>query len=214
MLDNGYTYLADGRLTVYRNEAEWLLILEVLGANSPRTSGFDSFRNCLHLFGSALHRAPGTANADFLYAMSDCPNAPLFAEEFEWFARADASCVMIRDQRVALDLSPGRMEAKGINLLEPPLKDPPAILRSLLPEYRDLLLASEVELVARNPHGLPLWLRLNEWHHPDLAGGERPSQSETFQMLAEAIASGDKGKYQPTKKPNTHWKHWPEGGTM
>jgi hypothetical protein len=214
MFDNGYLYHGDARINIYRSQSDWLLILEVLSANNPRTSGFDSFSNCLHLFGSALHRAPGTDNQDFLYAIDNCPDSPLFADEYEWLARAEADAVLIRGQRVALDFSPAHLQFKAITLLEPPQKDPPAILRSLLPEYRHLLLATDAELAARNPHALPLWWRLDEWHHPDLANGERPSQSETFQMIADAIAAGDKSKYRPTMPSNTHWKNWPEGGTL
>ena len=96
MLDNGYVYPADVRMNIYRSDADWLIILEALGAYSPRLSRFDSFQNCLHLFGSRLHRDPGTANGDFLYPIDNCDDAPLFAEEFDWFAREDASCVMVR----------------------------------------------------------------------------------------------------------------------
>ena len=146
--------------------------------------------------------------------MGDCEDAPLFADEYEWFARPDAHRVMIRESRVELDLSTEALTQQEIELLEPPQKDPPAILRSLLPQHRDALLASDAELAMRNPHNLPLWMRLDEWHHPDLAGKELPSQSETFRLLASAIATGDKAKYRLTKKPNTHWKNWPDGGTL
>ena len=214
MLDNGYIYPADARLSIYRDADNWMMIIEVLGAYSPRTAGYDSFQNCLHIFGSNLHRLPGTANNDFLYPIGPCPDDPLFADEYEWFAKDDAHCLMIRNKEVHLDLSPAALAAKGIALVDPPRIDPACILRSLLPEHRSLLLASEDELQQRNPKNLPLWLRLDEWNHPDLAISERPSASETFQMLAAAIATGDKTRYQPTRAPNTHWRNWPEGGTL
>ena len=188
------------------------MILECFGAN-PRTLSYGSFQNCLHLFGSNLHRLPSTANEDFLNPISPSPDGWIFEEDFEWDVVDDARSVMIREQRIELDLSDGSLKRKGIELLEGQ-KDAVTVLRSLIPERRDLLLASDEELAQRNPHGLPMWMRLDQWHHPDLANGELPSQSETFQMLAEAIASGDKDKYCPTKAPNTHWKNWPAGGTL
>jgi hypothetical protein len=106
------------------------------------------------------------------------------------------------------------LRQRGISLIEPPKVDPPALLRSLLPEYRELLLASESELEARNEYHLPMWLQLEEWYHPDCASKEPPSGCETFQMLAEAIATGNKGAYHPTHEPNTRWQNWPEGGTL
>ena len=213
MLDNGYVYLADVRLSLYRDAANWLMIIEVLGAYTPQVSSFDSLQNCLHLFGSNLHRAPGTSNQDFLYPVEGCPDDPLFEDEHDWFVKPNASCVMLRGLRIGLDLSPAALSAKGITLVEPPQIDPAALMRSLLPEHRSLLFASEAELQQRNPGKLPLWFRLDVWHHPDLAGGEKPSNSETFQMLAAAISFGDKNKYCPAKPPNTDWRNWPEGGS-
>jgi hypothetical protein len=40
-----------------------------------------------------------------------------------------------------------------------------------------------------------------------------PSSYETWQLLAEVIASGDISKYKPRKKPNSHWTYYPESGT-
>ncbi|MGC3956647.1 MAG: hypothetical protein QM813_01325 [Verrucomicrobiota bacterium] len=212
MLDNGYIYPGDVRLTIYRDNVDWLMILEHFGAN-PRTLGYASFQNCLYVFGSKLPRQPGTANESFLEPMASAPGDWIFDAEFGWNVVDGAHSVLLRGQLVEFDLSSTALERKGIELYDGQ-RDAVAVMRSLLPEHRDLILASDAELAARNPHGLPLWLRLDEWHHPDLAKEELPSQSETFQMLAAAIATGDKSKYCPTKSPNTHWKNWPEGGTL
>jgi hypothetical protein len=214
MLDNGYVYPVDQRLSVFRDAERWLIIIEVVGANSPRLGGYDAFVNCLHLFGNCLHRNPGTANEDFLALIGPCAEGSIFASQYEWFAKPDARCVMIRDRRVELDFSPEVLKAKGIELMEPPQIDPPALLRSLVPEHRESLLATAEELARRNPHNLPLWMRLEEWHHPDVAGDEKPSECETFVMLAKAIVSGDTMDYRPTLSANTHWRNWPNGGTL
>jgi hypothetical protein len=214
MLDNGYIYPADVRLTIFRNSDDWLMIIEALGAYTPRTCGCDTFQNCLHLFGSSLHRKPGTANEDFLYPIDSLGSDPLFEDEYEWNLRPEARSLEIRGIGVPFDPSPESLSRKEIELLEPPAIDPPAVLRSLLPEYRRLLLASDEELAARNPAKLPLWLKLDEWNHPDLADGMMPSDSETFRMLAEAIATGDVSLYAPSLPANTSWRNWPEGGTL
>ncbi len=214
MMDNGYVYPADVRMTVYRDTTRWLMNIEILGSGWPRKGGYHSFQNCLHLFGNALHRKYGTANEDFLDVIGDLPDDPLFDEQYDWYVRPQASAVSIRGSRVPIDLSLEALKRAEIPLVESPNIDPPAVLRSLLPQYRDLLLATDQELEARNVHGLPQWLRLNEWFHPDLASNELPSGCETFQMLAEAISTGKKEVYHPTKAPNTKWQNWPEGGTL
>lgn len=214
MLDNGYVYPADVRLSIFRDPKRWLMIVEVLGISSPRVSGCDVFENCLHLFGSRLSREPGTANEDFLHPIDSLPDDPLFEDEYDWYVRPQARALSIRGHRIPLDLSMEALAQRGLELLDPPNVDPVVVMRSLLPEQRTLLLASSEELAARNNDDLPLFLRLDEWFHPDLAAGELPSACETFQMLAEAISTGDSRAYKPTRDANTHWRNWPEGGTL
>ena len=47
-----------------------------------------------------------------------------------------------------------------------------------------------------------------------MAEGEFPSDVETFQMLADVLVTGDIDLYKPTKRPNSYWKNWPEGGAL
>jgi len=43
---------------------------------------------------------------------------------------------------------------------------------------------------------------------------DRPSSYETWQQIAEVIVSGDPSLFKPTIAPNSHWKNWPESGSM
>jgi hypothetical protein len=42
----------------------------------------------------------------------------------------------------------------------------------------------------------------------------RPGSYETWQLLAKVIAMDDITLYKPTLPPNTHWKNWPDSGSM
>jgi hypothetical protein len=42
----------------------------------------------------------------------------------------------------------------------------------------------------------------------------RPSTYETWHLIADVIVTGNANAYQPTKKPNTHWRFHPESGSM
>jgi len=42
----------------------------------------------------------------------------------------------------------------------------------------------------------------------------RPSEYETWQLIANVIATGDPAAYRPTLIPNTHWKFWPDSGSL
>jgi hypothetical protein len=115
------------------------------------------------------------------------PDDPLFEDEYDWYVRPQCRVLGIRGHGIAVDLSAEVLTKHGLELLKPPNVDPIAVMRSPLPEQRTLLLASSEELASRNKDDLPLFIRLDEWFHTDLAAGELPSACETFQMLAEAI---------------------------
>jgi hypothetical protein len=52
MLDNGYNYPVDSRLSAYRDNKRWALIIEVVGLNYW-AGGHDGINNCLHIFKKA-----------------------------------------------------------------------------------------------------------------------------------------------------------------
>jgi hypothetical protein len=57
-------------------------------------------------------------------------------------------------------------------------------------------------------------MRLNEWHHPDILGGEMPSMTRTFAELAEVLETGDRRRYTTSEPANTDWRNWPMGGML
>jgi hypothetical protein len=42
----------------------------------------------------------------------------------------------------------------------------------------------------------------------------RPGAHETWRQLAKVIATGNTSFYKPTISPNTHWKNWPDSGSL
>ncbi len=212
MLDNGYVYLADVRLSAYRTERYWALIIEVLGSNYRAGGVF----NDLYCFGNCFTQNPGLASEGILAVMDDVSNYPIFAEEDHWDVCKEKGVLRVRDKLIPYDVSIEKLlergigedkwDSDGVTITE--------LVRSLVPEHRTSLLATEEDLRQRLPFGLPLVLRLDEWHHPDLVEGELPSGNQAFQMIADALVSGDPSYYKPTQSPNTHWSNWLESGTL
>jgi hypothetical protein len=213
MLDNGYAYPADVRLTAYRDDTRWALIIETVD-QSPRGGGHDGTRCVIHVYGNCIEGIQGPVNEDFLSRTSDSPEGPIYSEECDWNLNESAGRIAVGDQLLSFDLSPAVLQRKGITPAEDGVLSSIDLLRSLLPEHRELFLATEQEKRRRIPSDLPEFMRLEEWHHPNLCAGELPSASETFQQLAEAIVTGDRSRYRPGNHPNTHWSNWPEGGTL
>lgn len=213
MLDNGYVYLADTRMSLYRDKKRWAIIIEVLGF-TPRDIGIGGIQNCLHCFGNCLKRRPGINDKDFLFPVTDGPSGPLFDDEFGEVVNEQASDLRIRDTVVQVPKGLKLFQEKGIVLEEPPSVFAFELLRALIPECRESLLATEEELRERVPTNLPLILQLNDWFHPDLVKRELPSENPTFKDLAKVLVTGNTELYVPKELPNTHWKNWPEGGTL
>jgi hypothetical protein len=213
MLDNGYVYLADTRLTAYRDEFRWALLIEVLGAHH-RAGGYDGINNCLHCYGNCLSCPVGTANENILAFLGDGEGVRLFDEEYQWYVNRAAHSLRLRESLIPLNLDENFLTSKEIVPEEAPQITGAELLRSLVPEFSGLLFAAESELRQRVPSDIPMILRLEEWNHPDLVADELPSHNETFQMIADVLVSGNSSLYKPTREPNTHWRNWPEGGSL
>ena len=57
MLDNGYVYPAGTKLTAYRDDKRWVIVIEAIGF-SYRGGGHDGMCNCLHVYGIVLPISP------------------------------------------------------------------------------------------------------------------------------------------------------------
>ncbi|XBH22258.1 hypothetical protein V5R04_03250 [Jonesiaceae bacterium BS-20] len=191
-LDNGYAYTIDARLHVYSDGQRWALIGEVLGYN-PRSG---NVVDVLHYFGNALTSGPvGYENEDFLFRVENMEQ--------------------VEDVNEPEEFRGGPIRVRGIDLVvqAQPGDELDGVFRSLVPEHRDLLLATEEELRRRIPTDLPKVLRLEEWNQPDLFETP-PSASESYRLIAQVLATADASRWIPTLAPNTHWSNWPDSGSL
>ncbi|MET7426161.1 hypothetical protein [Dactylosporangium sp. NPDC005555] len=189
-LNNGYYYAVDARLHAYRDARRWALIVETVGY-SPRAG---NLTDILHIFGNCLTSGePGFENADFLDRIDNWDEI----EDDDQPETYGGTSIVIRGDRLDMPAEHGE------ELID--------VLRRLVPDHRELLLADESELRRRIPADLPEIMRLDQWHHPD---GKLPSESTTFNQLADVLTTGDVERYAPDTPPNTHWSNWPESGTL
>ena len=196
MLDNGYVYLAAARMSLHRSPSAWAMVIEVFGysvrAGDP------------HL---AVYTMTGSEReTDFFH--------PIDSEDW-----TDADDVISGTTQVVLRGLPVELPAvqeyaaHRIDLEAPPQPSVMEVCRYLAAVHRDRVLATTEERRTRVRPDLRELLVLDEWRHPDL-GEERPSDLESFWQLAMVLETGDVTLYQPSEPPNTHWRHWPEGGTL
>lgn len=212
MLDHGYVYLAATRMSLHRSPADWAMVIEVFGYN-PRAGVPDVVT---YTFGSTLRDRgePGKGRDppkhdeyDSFFPLSDGDWLDLD------YVAENATEVELRGRRVPL---PAREDyaRHGIELQDPQRVWVHELCRFLADVARDEVLATADERRAHVPLALEQILVLEDWTHPDLAARQSPSEVETFRQLAHVLETGDTSHYRPMTAPNTHWKHWPDGGSM
>jgi hypothetical protein len=222
-LDNGYVYLAATRLSVHGSAADWAFVFEVFGF-SPRNADPDLQ---VTTFASRPHErdAPETFASRQAYEayLANNPNSdsrffhPL--DDDAWqdpegdLVAIGAGSVRIRGSRHALPAI-GAYADHGIRLVSSPRVATFELCRYLADVARDDVLATPVERRVSVAPGLDELLVLDGWNHPDIVMGERPSQSETFQQLADVVVQRDATRYRPSSAANTHWRNWPGGGQL
>jgi hypothetical protein len=225
MLDHGYVYLAATRLSLYRSQEDWAMVIEVFGF-SPRAGLPDTY---IQTFASRLHdRDPPESyrnrheyenylanhRHDEYRNVFPIDEGPWQDAECEEFVAADAREVVVRKQALALPTA-GEYARHGIELEEAPRVQVFELCRFLAEIAREDVLATPPEQRVSVLPEMEQILQLDEWHHPNVADDqERPSGSETFQQLAQVLATGDVRLYRPSQPPNTHWQNWPEGGRL
>ncbi|MCR9246523.1 MAG: hypothetical protein NXI31_15935 [bacterium] len=224
MLDNGYVYLAATRLALFRSDEDSAMTIEVFGY-SVRAGLPDTH---VYTFASTLQNRKPISDYESEHAYRDYVAANPFNEsnfvrpiddgpwvdEDLYFVTERTRDVVVRGRRVLLP-EPEDYASLGVKLDDPSRVTIFELCRALAEIERDTLLATEAELRHHIPELLTEVLRLDEWHHPDVVDEtQRPSGSETFQQLAKVLLTGDERHYAPTHRPNTHWRHWPDGGIL
>jgi len=224
LLDNGYVYPAAARLSLHHSEADWAIVIETFGY-SPR-EGVPS--TVVQTFGSRLVKrktADDYVNAkayqNYLKEHAHDEFRSVYPFGDDWEAIDDEEMVAEGAQQVSLrgtvmQLPPVQGYAElGIELEEASRVQLFELCRAIAGLRRNQVLATMEERRENVDPALREILVLEEWRHPEfIEHEEKPSDSEAFQQLALAVVTGDIKRYRPTLPSNTHWRNWPEGGTL
>lgn len=150
MLDNGYVYPVDVRLSAFRDDQRWSIAVELIGFHY-KMGGHDGINNCLYLFGNCIERTLGTTSPDFFSFTNDGPGGPTFDDEVGIVVRPETRSIRIRETVVPIDLSPETFAEHGIELEEPPTVLACELLRLVVQKHRDLILLSKSDDIRCEP---------------------------------------------------------------
>jgi hypothetical protein len=223
-MDNGYVYLAASRLTLFRSEVEWAIMIEIFGF-SPRAGLPDT---SVYTFGSSLNnrKTPEQYVNRKAYEnyLKNNPNNEFYSaypiDEGSW--QDSSNLELLAENATELKLRSGDVwlpsvdmyKTHGIDLQEQGSPRVFELCRFLAATKREKVLGTPQERRTNVLPELQQILQLEEWEHPDIISNQLASDTQAFQQLSEVLASGDIGGYHPSRPPNTHWRYWPDGGSL
>ena len=204
MLDNGYYYHADQKMTIFRDDKRWAILLEVL-AFFNHESGLDGITTIANVFGNCL--TGWNDNNNFNYFASDNGIETFLTDDTIYlpYLNPEAKNILVRGQEIPIIFDRQHYKSKKVELEYEDKITPWEFLRGLIPDNSNLFWVTREEISTKIPEDLPIFMTLDNWHHPNLVEDEKPSETETFQQLADVIMTGDKNLYNTTEIANTHW---------
>ncbi|QKJ63215.1 hypothetical protein [Flavobacterium sp. M31R6] len=213
MLDNGYYYHGDQKLTIFRDEKRWAILLEILAYNN-HLDGLEGITTVAAVFGNCL--TGWNDNDNFNYFANDSEIEAFLCDENNYpsYLNPLAKTFKVKEIEIPIIFDLEHYKSKKIDFEYVNKITPREFMRGLIPEHSHLFWLTREEISKKIPIDLPTFMILDNWHHPDLVIGEIPSETETFRQLADVILNGDKNLYNTSEVNNTHWSNWPEGGTL
>jgi hypothetical protein len=184
---------ADARLHLFRDDSRWALVIE----ETVDWPAADGLMTLSFVSGTGLKGSPGLG-------------ATLYAVEADFDEDEDEEPVLPSEVTVRGNTVKVPADSIIAQAEEDDVSEAFGLLVWLLGQHRSELFRSSEELEAL-VDGLPHILQLDDWCHPDVYLDGKVSSSETFQQLADVLATGDTDKYKGTETPNNRdWKKWLE----
>lgn len=213
MLDNGYYYHGDQHLRIFRDKSRWAILLEVLAYNNHH-DGINGITTIANVFGNCLTGKNDNDNFNNFAFDNGIQTFLHDKTNLVSYLNIEAKTIKVKEREIPIISNKEHYLMKGIQFEFDGMIQPWEFMRGLIPEQSKLFWLTREEASGKIPIDLPVLMRLENWHHPDIACSENPSQTETFQQLADVIITGDKSIYNTKEIKNTHWTNWPMGGRL
>jgi hypothetical protein len=190
---------AYSRLSVYKNEEQWLIIFEMIGA------GAGYIENCLFAYGNKTKQDGIISSFNDIY---DSDDDTYYDDDGHLIIDPFNINVSLNNEKVHLTLSKDDYERNHIE--NPELFNHTKLVRILCAYYPEKFLLKEKDIFEEvELENIPLFYRTESWQHPALTEDELPSDIPFFRSLALAIENGDSTLIENCN-PNNHWTNWIE----
>lgn len=208
VLDNLYLHFAAARLTAFRSDKGWVIAFEILGYSNK----LQSFVDDLYAFGSCIYPEGLIISDDSISAPSH--ECTLVDETSgEWIADWTSWCTLMGGK--VYRYNPTRADYAAVGIEVPPRGGPGTLKAEQLLRFlvsmagTHGLFMTETQLKNELHLGseMRVFLQTEKWQHPDIAGGEKPSDNECIRSLLRALESDSPSEFR-TGYPNTDWRLW------
>ncbi len=221
-LKHPYFHTAGSRLTLFADEKRWAIVFEKSGYSNSGYRGeieLAYFGNCLINLQSEGSSEGYTSNMKTIVLIGNEEMDRIENDTDELVAK-NIKQVKVRDTMLDIEQDKAVYIQKNItdSVYDNPenLIDIPSLIRYLDEQHPKLFRATDNELRKCLPADLPKLMQIDQWHHEAYYEGQgtRPSDYETFRMIADILVSKDTTKWKPTLRPNNDWRDWRKAGYM
>ncbi|MBD1373295.1 hypothetical protein IC620_13145 [Hazenella sp. IB182357] len=196
VLDDLYIDLADTRLSVFKNDTKWILVIEKIGYFiQGQFAVYD-----LYAYGNTQLKNGLIYTTDEFITIN---HQNILVDENGRFSIEpfDKLSFKIWNENVKMQLSPNDFEQAKINFTR---YSPSEFVRMISFKFKDKLFLNDQDIMNKLNEGrLDIFYRTNHWYHSN----ENPSLNPFFRDLDIALQHNDPLVIRPFK-PNTHWQNW------
>ncbi|MDQ0417391.1 hypothetical protein J2Z48_001564 [Croceifilum oryzae] len=197
ILDNANVDLAQTRLSIFKDNDNWLMTFEMVGYFIPGqdfASGLYAYSNNLNHNGLSRIFEEVISSFDQGQSFID-DNGSFLLSPFERI------CFKIWEDTYCFTPTSDDYLHAG---LDPKEFSPTTFVRLISSLYKDKLwLDDDLIFSSLSLKPMPLFFRTDEWNHDDI----QPSEHLFFQQVAQALEKNDATLIH-IKDPNTHWSNW------
>lgn len=207
VLDNAHWKLVAGRMRGFRSDEGWALVFEILVFHTQA----NEFSVEIYGYGTLIGEQQGFLNN--VVAIEERPGHPLWSDDGDWVGSTvtHVSIYGTPVQAVAVAVPTGSYSSSdevvilshGDNLEEG------AFARALVRDLGFMRMIPDDLVIKLLPHLSAIeTLRLTNWEHPDIAGGQAPSDSRSIVGAARMLAGEQEHCSQDPRRDNVHWLNW------
>jgi hypothetical protein len=219
--DISYFYPANCRINLFADKTRWAIVFEVLNYNTMAyniTIDNYYFSNCF-----IKTEKNNVTNINSI-VLSQVDSENLIDDN--WLVNPSAKFITIRNQKLPIEFNAQKYKQKQIKgLYFEDVKeqiDIVSLTRYIAEEHLSSVKATNLELKNNLPKDLPFIGSIENWHHMNYIEssnkghyiGKKPSEYETFQLIAICLVNQNLDFYKPTLQSNSNWRNWPRAGQL